>query len=171
MKTASPTMAISGAARPNDAPYVCASQTASQPLAASPKSVSSAAPATGSSISYTLAVTNASGSPATATGVTVLDTLPAGFSFTNATGFGSYNSSTGVWTVGIAASGNAVGLSRADFAALAPADRDSRIDQARQRLYDAGAHQVIDTIADLPAILPAFSPRWTLGAAGPLPPA
>lgn len=77
----------------------------------------------------------------------------------------------GVWTVGIAASGNAVGLSRAEFAALAPADRDSRIDQARQRLYDAGAHQVIDTIADLPAILPAFSPRWTLGAAGPLPPA
>lgn len=64
------------------------------------KSVSSAAPATGSSISYTLAVTNASGSPATATGVTVLDTLPAGFSFTSATGFGSYNSTTGVWTVG-----------------------------------------------------------------------
>ena len=29
MKTASPTMATSGAARPNDAPYVCASQTAS----------------------------------------------------------------------------------------------------------------------------------------------
>ena len=64
------------------------------------KSVSSAAPATGSSISYTLAVTNASGSPATATGVTVLDTLPAGFSFTSAAGFGSYNSTTGVWTVG-----------------------------------------------------------------------
>lgn len=64
------------------------------------KSVSSAAPATGSSISYMLAVTNASGSPATATGVTVQDTLPAGFSFTSATGFGSYNSTTGVWTVG-----------------------------------------------------------------------
>ena len=64
------------------------------------KSVSSAAPATGSSISYTLAVTNASGSPATATGVTVQDTLPAGFSFTSATGFGSYNNTTGVWTVG-----------------------------------------------------------------------
>ncbi|MGX5712115.1 proprotein convertase P-domain-containing protein [Sphingopyxis terrae subsp. ummariensis] len=64
------------------------------------KSVSNAAPATGSSISYTLTVTNASGSPATATGVTVLDTLPAGFSFTSATGFGSYNSTTGVWTVG-----------------------------------------------------------------------
>jgi uncharacterized repeat protein (TIGR01451 family) len=64
------------------------------------KSVSSAAPATGSSISYMLAVTNASGSPATATGVTVQDTLPAGFSFTSATGFGSYNNTTGVWTVG-----------------------------------------------------------------------
>ncbi len=30
----------------------------------------------------------------------MLDTLPAGFSFTSATGFGSYNSTTGVWTVG-----------------------------------------------------------------------
>ena len=64
------------------------------------KSVSNAAPATGSSISYTLTVTNASGSPATATGVTVQDTLPTGFSFASASGFGSYNSITGVWTVG-----------------------------------------------------------------------
>lgn len=64
------------------------------------KSVSNAAPAFGTSINYILSVTNASASPLTATGVTVQDTLPAGFSFTSASGFGSYNSTTGVWTVG-----------------------------------------------------------------------
>ncbi len=64
------------------------------------KSVSNAAPAVGASINYVLSVTNASGSALTATGVTVQDTLPAGFAFTSASGFGSYNSATGVWTVG-----------------------------------------------------------------------
>ena len=64
------------------------------------KSVSNAAPAFGASINYVLSVTNASTSTLTATGVTVQDTLPAGFNFTSASGFGSYNSSTGVWTVG-----------------------------------------------------------------------
>ena len=64
------------------------------------KSVSNASPASGASINYVLSVTNASGSALTATGVTVQDTLPAGFSFTSASGFGSYNSSSGVWTVG-----------------------------------------------------------------------
>ena len=64
------------------------------------KSVSNAAPAFGASLNYVLSVTNASGSPLTATGVTVQDTLPAGFNFTGASGFGSYNSATGVWSVG-----------------------------------------------------------------------
>ncbi|HMO74812.1 MAG TPA: proprotein convertase P-domain-containing protein [Sphingopyxis sp.] len=64
------------------------------------KSVSSATPANGASISYTLAVTNAGASPATATGVTVQDILPPGFTFASASGFGSYNAGTGLWTVG-----------------------------------------------------------------------
>lgn len=64
------------------------------------KSVSNASPNNGATISYTLSVTNASGSPQTATGVTVDDVLPAGFTFASASGFGSYNSGTGVWTVG-----------------------------------------------------------------------
>ncbi|WP_223181534.1 proprotein convertase P-domain-containing protein [Sphingopyxis sp. LK2115] len=64
------------------------------------KSVSNASPAFGASINYVLSVTNAGGSTLTATGVTVQDTLPAGFTFTGASGFGSYSSSTGVWTVG-----------------------------------------------------------------------
>lgn len=59
----------------------------------------------------------------------------------------------GVWTIGIAASGNSVGLSAEDFAALAPEDRTARIAAAREALETAGAHVVIDTVADLPAAL------------------
>ena len=64
------------------------------------KSVSNAGPSSGASISYTLSVTNAAASALTAAGVTVQDMLPAGITFTAASGFGSYNSTTGVWTVG-----------------------------------------------------------------------
>ena len=54
----------------------------------------------GDTVSYTLTVNNASGANLNATGVTVRNLLPAGLSFVSATGFGSYNSGTGDWTVG-----------------------------------------------------------------------
>ena len=59
----------------------------------------------------------------------------------------------GVWTIGIAASGNGVGLSAEAFAALPPEDRAARIETARADLTAAGAHLVIDTVADLPEAL------------------
>lgn len=59
----------------------------------------------------------------------------------------------GMWTVGIAASGNRVGLSEADLAVLAPAERAARIGQAGDALRRAGAHVVIDTVADLATAL------------------
>ena len=72
----------------------------------------------------------------------------------------------GVWTIGIAASGNGVGLSREALDALPEAERAERVARARQALTDAGAHAVIDTIADLPlalAELPLALPdSWSL---------
>ena len=59
----------------------------------------------------------------------------------------------GVWTIGVAASGNSLGLSLEDFTALDPDDRSARIAAARTVLEEAGAHLVIDTVADLPAAL------------------
>lgn len=59
----------------------------------------------------------------------------------------------GVWTIGVAASGNGVGLSSEDLAALDPADRAECIARARAELERAGAHCVIDTVADLPEAL------------------
>ncbi|PZQ23751.1 MAG: proprotein convertase, P [Sphingopyxis macrogoltabida] len=107
------------------------------------KSVSTSAPGAGASISYTLSVSNAAASPQTATGVAVRDLLPAGFSFTGATGFGSYNSATGIWTVGsvppgvtrtltisgtVAASAGATVVNTAEISASSVADIDSTPD-------------------------------------------
>ncbi|MBU3077909.1 phosphonoacetaldehyde hydrolase [Sphingomonas quercus] len=59
----------------------------------------------------------------------------------------------GTWAIGVAASGNGVGLSADALAALDPEGRAARIADARKALTAAGAHLVIDTVADLPAAL------------------
>lgn len=69
------------------------------------KTVSNASPTNGATITYTLGVTNAAASSLTATGVQLLDLLPLGVSFVSAGGSGSYNSGTGIWTVGTLAPG------------------------------------------------------------------
>ena len=59
----------------------------------------------------------------------------------------------GMWTVGIAISGNEIGLTLADWRALPQRAGSASHPQARQRLLGGGAHYVIDTIADLPSCL------------------
>lgn len=73
------------------------------------QTVSSSTPANGTNVTYTLTIANAAGSPLTANGIVVGDLLPAGTVFVSSSGAGSYNSSTGEWTVGTLAPGaNAV---------------------------------------------------------------
>ncbi|MBA4161416.1 MAG: proprotein convertase, P [Novosphingobium sp.] len=63
-------------------------------------SQSNAAPATGSTVTYTLTVAN-SGTSTDPASVVVRDALPSGLSFVSATASaGSYNSTTGDWSVG-----------------------------------------------------------------------
>jgi uncharacterized repeat protein (TIGR01451 family) len=65
------------------------------------KTVSNAAPTAGGTVDYTLTVTNAAASPTAAAGVTVTDILPAGTTFNSQiSGTGTYNSGTGIWTLG-----------------------------------------------------------------------
>ena len=59
----------------------------------------------------------------------------------------------GMFTLGITATGNEVGLSREDLADLAPSERARRLAEARRRL--AGAHAWLESVADLPAWLDA----------------
>ncbi|WP_423740391.1 gliding motility-associated C-terminal domain-containing protein [Flavobacterium columnare] len=68
------------------------------------KTVSNATPNVGSNVTFTLTVTNAG--PSTATGVTVNDLLPSGYTFVGSLpSVGTYNSSTGVWTIGTLVNG------------------------------------------------------------------
>jgi len=69
----------------------------------------------------------------------------------------------GAWTVGVAASGNRVGLSPQAYEALGPADRHARLTEAKASLAAAGADFVIDTVADLPPIVEAIAARLARG--------
>jgi phosphonoacetaldehyde hydrolase len=69
----------------------------------------------------------------------------------------------GAWTVGLAASGNGVGLDREALDALAPDDRDARVGAAAHDLRAAGADYVIDSVADLWPVLEQISARIVAG--------
>jgi phosphonoacetaldehyde hydrolase len=69
----------------------------------------------------------------------------------------------GTWTVGVAASGNAMGLSRDEHDAL---DADEYLDRylaAEQRLKRSGAHFVIETVADLIGVVDEIEGRLRRG--------
>jgi phosphonoacetaldehyde hydrolase len=68
-----------------------------------------------------------------------------------------------MWTVGLSASGNAVGLTAEEWLALTPAQQDSRRQPAASQLTAAGAHYVVDTIAQLPAVLALIDARMAKG--------
>lgn len=70
----------------------------------------------------------------------------------------------GAWTIGVAASGNGVGLSFEALAALSPEDRLARIETARRALEQAGAHYVVDTVADILPVLHHIAARLRQGA-------
>lgn len=59
----------------------------------------------------------------------------------------------GVWAVGVTATGNMLGLSRAAHDALTPTDRAIRLTKARDAMLAAGAHAVINGIEELPGLL------------------
>ena len=62
----------------------------------------------------------------------------------------------GLWTIGVATSGNAMGLSLEDYAALGDDEQAQRRAVARASLTEGGAYVVIDTVADLPAAIAAL---------------
>lgn len=59
----------------------------------------------------------------------------------------------GMWSVGLAKSGNMIGLSESEYAALEPAEQAALLASARERMAACGAHFVIDSVAELPAVL------------------
>ncbi|GMN13571.1 DUF11 domain-containing protein [Altererythrobacter sp. MTPC7] len=74
------------------------------------KTLLTATPTTGNSATFRLTLTNAASSSLSATNVRVRDTLPTGFVFTSASGTGSFNATTGVWTPGTVARNQSVSI-------------------------------------------------------------
>ncbi|MBL6852286.1 MAG: phosphonoacetaldehyde hydrolase [Alphaproteobacteria bacterium] len=65
----------------------------------------------------------------------------------------------GAWTVGVAASGNGVGLSAAAWQALSRDEQYARASRAAAALKAAGAHYIVDTVADLEPVLAEIEGR------------
>ena len=65
----------------------------------------------------------------------------------------------GAWTVGLAASGNGVGLAREALDALTPQERARRIAATAGELKAAGADYVVNSVADLWPVLETISAR------------
>ena len=65
----------------------------------------------------------------------------------------------GAWSIGVAGTGNGIGLSFDAFQRLSPSENEVRLNEARAELQHAGAHYVIDTLGELPAVLDNIDER------------
>jgi len=69
----------------------------------------------------------------------------------------------GMWSVGVAISGNETGLDLDEWQSLPEAQQQAYRENATAKLNNAGAHYVIDSIADLPAVLVTIEERLAKG--------
>lgn len=69
----------------------------------------------------------------------------------------------GMWTVGVARSGNELGLDEDEAAALPRGELEARLSAARARFATAGAHYVVDSVADLMPVIHDINARMAGG--------
>ncbi len=69
----------------------------------------------------------------------------------------------GCWSVGVIDSSNEMGLSEAEWNALAPAEKESRRERVRVRYSAAGAHACLNTLGELPAWIDGLSVKLAGG--------
>jgi len=69
----------------------------------------------------------------------------------------------GCWTVGVAKTGNYVGMTEDEMERADPRDLSAKIDNATNILYKSGAHFVIETTNDLPEVIAEINRRMQMG--------
>ncbi len=69
----------------------------------------------------------------------------------------------GCWSAGVTASSSDVGLTAEALADLAPDERARRLTAVSKKLTGAGAHAVIETVRDVPALIDAIDRRLAAG--------
>jgi phosphonoacetaldehyde hydrolase len=65
----------------------------------------------------------------------------------------------GAWAIGVAGTGNGIGLTYEEFQALSESERRARLSRARDELERAGAHYVADTLSELDPVLDDIDAR------------
>lgn len=65
----------------------------------------------------------------------------------------------GAWAIGVAGTGNGIGATLNEFEALPQEERQSRLFHARKEFEQAGAHYIVDTLADLESVLDDIDAR------------
>jgi phosphonoacetaldehyde hydrolase len=69
----------------------------------------------------------------------------------------------GAWSVGVVRTGSEVGCTEEELAALPIPERAGRCARASRQLRHAGAHEVIDTVAELPRLIEKIERRLAAG--------
>jgi phosphonoacetaldehyde hydrolase len=69
----------------------------------------------------------------------------------------------GMWTIGLAKTGNEMGMRPNEIAALEPRELEAKLTRARERLRGAGAHYVVDSIAEVLPVLDEIDARLARG--------
>jgi phosphonoacetaldehyde hydrolase len=69
----------------------------------------------------------------------------------------------GCWAVGVARTGNMIGMTEQQWGALSQTEREVRLREARRKLQDAGAHYTIDTLAEMGPIVDGIEARLQSG--------
>jgi phosphonoacetaldehyde hydrolase len=69
----------------------------------------------------------------------------------------------GMWTIGLAKTGNEMGLTPEEIAVLDPVEYQARLTRAYQRMYQIGAHYVVDAIDNVLPVLADINARLQHG--------
>jgi len=69
----------------------------------------------------------------------------------------------GMWTIGITKTGNEVGLSQEEAEALPEAELEALVSKAEAKLYESGAHYVVEAVADILPIIEEIGLRLNQG--------
>jgi phosphonoacetaldehyde hydrolase len=69
----------------------------------------------------------------------------------------------GMWTIGLAKSGNEIGLNESQIAALDPLVLKTKLARAYQRMHQAGAHYVVDGIWNVMPVIEDINARLARG--------
>jgi phosphonoacetaldehyde hydrolase len=67
------------------------------------------------------------------------------------------------WTIGLAKTGNEVGLNEQELAALSAEEVKRKVDRAAEGLARAGAHYVVESISDVPPVIGEIEQRLRMG--------